>query len=26
VELANEYGLAAVCRALLNANEFLYVD
>ncbi|MEO2092259.1 MAG: DUF1553 domain-containing protein, partial [Gemmataceae bacterium] len=26
VKLANEHGLAAVCRALLNANEFLYVD
>jgi hypothetical protein len=26
VKLANDHGLAAVCRALLNANEFLYVD
>ncbi len=24
-ELANQYGLAAFCRALLNANEFLFV-
>ncbi len=26
VKLATDHGLAAVCRALLNANEFLYVD
>ncbi|MFO0850408.1 MAG: PSD1 and planctomycete cytochrome C domain-containing protein [Gemmataceae bacterium] len=26
VKLAAKYGLAAVCRAVLNANEFLYVD
>ena len=25
-EHASEHGLAAVCRALLNSNEFLYVD
>ena len=26
VKLAADHGLSAVCRALLNANEFLYVD
>jgi hypothetical protein len=26
VKLVSEHGLPAVCRALLNANEFLYVD
>jgi hypothetical protein len=26
VRLADDHGLAAVCRALFNANEFLYVD
>jgi hypothetical protein len=25
-EHASEHGLAAVCRVLLNSNEFLYVD
>jgi hypothetical protein len=25
-KLATDHGLAAVCRALFNANEFLYVD
>ena len=25
-ELVREHGLAAFCRALLNANEFLYVN
>lgn len=26
VKLVEEHGLAALCRAMLNANEFLYVD
>ncbi|MFO0803972.1 MAG: PSD1 and planctomycete cytochrome C domain-containing protein [Gemmataceae bacterium] len=26
VKLVGEHGLAALCRAVLNANEFLYVD
>jgi hypothetical protein len=26
VELAREHGLAALCRALFNANEFVYVN
>ena len=26
VRLVNDHGLPALCRALLNANEFLYVD
>jgi hypothetical protein len=26
VKLAEAHGLAALCRAALNANEFLYVD
>ena len=24
--LANQHGLAALCRALLNSNELIYVD
>jgi hypothetical protein len=26
VRLVNDFGLPALCRALLNANEFLYVE
>ena len=26
VQLVEKHGLAALCRAVLNANEFLYVD
>jgi hypothetical protein len=26
IQLVKEHGLAALCRALCNANEFLYID